>query len=473
MYRHFRFVVSLFVVAAIAAAPAGMKADEEINDTKTPLHLLRPSYDTPYGELSSAQVREVLDRIFNYIDSVTPAVVYDKDGKEITDYKKIKSGAYLNQGTFRLGSYEWGVTYQALLDASEKLGDGKYKDYVVERLRVLSESAPYFRKLLEKGETEAQMRQIAMPLNLDDAGAMGSAVARAQIAAPELNLGEIIDRYSDILENKTYRLADGTIARTRPHHNAVWLDDMYMAIPALVNLSKYRNDPRYLDMAADQALKFIDRMWVPEKNLFRHGYVEGLSEQPTFHWGRANGWAILTMSQLLDALPETHPARDKILSTFKKHVKGLAALQSKEGFWHQLLDRSDSYLETSATAIYTYCIAHAINEGWIEGITYGPVAHLGWEAVATKVTPKGEVEGTCVGTGMGFDPAFYYYRPVSAKAAHGYGPAIWAAAEMIRLLDSTYPRSNDSAIHYYRVDPENTDPLFFLDENGKAKSVIH
>lgn len=467
-----KYIIHLFL-GALALTPAASKADDEINDTRTPLHLLKPDYKIPYGEISASQVKADLDRVFNYIDSVTPAIVYDKDGKVVNDYSAIKSGARLNQGTFRLGSYEWGVTYQALLDASETLGDPKYKNYVVERLRVLSESAPAFRKLLEKGETEGQMRQVATPRTLDDAGAMGAAAMKAQMSAPGLRLGEIIDGYNNILLNKTYRLADGTIARTRPHHNAVWLDDMYMAIPALVALSKYKNDPSYLDEAAEMTMKFAARMWVPEKNLFRHGYVEGLREQPTFHWARANGWAILTMSQVLDALPENHPRRAEILELFRKHVKGLTALQTKDGFWHQLLDRPDSYEETSATAIYAYCLAHAINKGWIEGMTYGPAAQLAWNAVSSKITPAGEVTGTCVGTGMGFDPAFYYYRPVSSKAAHGYGPVIYAAQEMIRLLDSTFPRSNDSAVHFYKVDPENTDPLFSLDENGKAETVLH
>lgn len=214
-------------------------------------------------------------------------------------------------------------------------------------------------------------------------------------------------------------------------------------------------------------------MWMPEKNIFRHGYVEGLEEQPSMAWGRANGWAILTMTQLLDYLPTDHPHRAKIMTTLKNHVKGLTALQGKDGFWHQLLDRSDSYEETSATAIFTYCIAHAINQGWIEATTYGPVAHLGWEAVASKINDKGEVEDVCVGTGMGFDPAFYYYRPVSVKAAHGYGPVILAGAEMAKLLDNHYPRLNDTAIHYYKSDPQANTPIFSLDENGKAVEILH
>ena len=71
---------------------------------------------------------------------------------------------------------------------------------------------------------------------------------------------------------------------------------------------------------------------------------------------------------------------------------------------------------------------------------------LGWSAVASKVNEKGQVEGTCVGTGMAFDPAFYYHRPVNVFAAHGYGPALFAGAEITALLDQFSFRMNDSAI---------------------------
>jgi len=61
------------------------------------------------------------------------------------------------------------------------------------------------------------------------------------------------------------------------------------------------------------------------------------------------------------------------------------------------------------------------------------MANLAWNAVASKVLPNGQIEGICVGTGMAFDPAFYAYRPTSAKAAHGYGTALLAGAEIISM----------------------------------------
>jgi rhamnogalacturonyl hydrolase YesR len=114
------------------------------------------------------------------------------------------------------------------------------------------------------------------------------------------------------------------------------------------------------------------------------------------------------------------------------------------------LDRSDSYLETSATAIYSYCIAHACNKKWIDATTYAPMAMIAWNAVTTKINEKGQVEGTCVGTGMAFDPVFYYYRPVNVYAAHGYGPVLLAGAEMYQLVGNKSFNINDSSIQYYK-----------------------
>lgn len=89
------------------------------------------------------------------------------------------------------------------------------------------------------------------------------------------------------------------------------------------------------------------------------------------------------------------------------------------------------------------------------------ICMIGNEAVGNA---QGQVLGTCVGTGMGFDPAFYYYRPVSPYAAHGYGPVIFAGAEVIRLLATSHPRLNDSAIQFYTDDMSSFGPIFGVEK---------
>lgn len=450
---------------------------EEVNDMTTPLHLLKPAYKIPYGKLTADEVKASLDRVFAYCDKQTPHRILAADGSEVKNLKKLPEGAIVERGAFRIGSYEWGITYQALLDAARATGDVRYRDYVLRQFRLLVDAVPAFAgRDKNKAEiADAQMEQIIHPRALDDCGTMCTAMMKAKAVQADIMTNAIIDNYFDFVHNGQMRLSagagDNLFARNRPQHNTIWLDDMYMGIPTLAYAGIYYQNPDYFDEAATMYKSFVRRMWLPEKNIYRHGYVEGLAQQPTYHWARANGWAILTTVELLDMLPENHPDREFIMNQLRKHVAGLCALQSSEGFWHQLLDRNDSYLETSATAIYCYCIAHAIRKGWLEGVTYGGVAQLAWHAINTQILEDGRVAGTCVGTGMAFDPAFYYYRPVSPAAAHGYGPVIWAATEMYQLLKEWYPRTNDSGLHYYAQPQTNPSPLFYVTEDGQGEAV--
>lgn len=393
------------------------------------------------AEAQQKQIKEVLDRVYHYLDRSTPARIVDREtGRVIDNYSKIDERSVLERGAFGITTYEWGVTYSGMLKVAEITGDAQYADYTRERLLLVGESYPFFKNVQEEKGVSG-LQGLITPKWLDDCGSMGAAMMKASIRDPALakTLRPVIDNAFDFVMYKEYRLEDGILARMRPTDNSVWLDDMYMGITPIAYIAKLieKEDPVKAASLYNEAVRqiqlFQKYLWVPEMNLFRHGWIEKMEEHPSFFWARANGWAILTICDVLDLLPPNHQARESIIALLKKHIRGIAALQSGDGLWHQLLNRNDSYLETSATAMFTYCVAHAINEGWIDGMVYAPVAQQGWKGVITKVNEVGQVEDTCVGTGLGFDHGFYYKRPVSVYAAHGYGPVLLAGAEMIRL----------------------------------------
>jgi rhamnogalacturonyl hydrolase YesR len=214
-------------------------------------------------------------------------------------------------------------------------------------------------------------------------------------------------------------------------------------------------DHKYFDDAVKQILQMADRLYNPQLGLFDHGWnVTSADYDPQFYWGRANGWTLLSMAEMLEILPEGYQGHDKILNLYRSMVQSLAHLQDGTGFWHNLLDKNDTYLETSCTAIFTYCIAKGINEGWINHI-YGPVALTGWNAIKTRVLENGAVNGTCEGTTFASDNTYYYHRGRSIYATHGYGPVLYAGAEMIRLLQNdkfevlkAKPNSINSTYHF-------------------------
>jgi rhamnogalacturonyl hydrolase YesR len=425
--------------AAPAAAPAAVPP--------SPLASLRapPAYPVPYAPASVEQITATLDRVRTYLEKATPYGLVDRaTGQPVAD-PALPADAVVPRGDFLIVSYEWGVTYSGMLLAAEATGDARFKEYAARRLKFIAEAAPRFKPAPGAGgpppgggqgggiPPAALFRSVNAPRSLDDSGSMCAAMIKAHRAGVEGGLRPAIDTYIDWITAKQFRLADGTLARNRPLPNALWLDDLYMSVPALAQMGKLTGERRYYDDAVKQILQFSERMFDRSKGLYLHGWIQEMKVHPAFHWARANGWAIMAMTELLEVLPEDHPGRAAVLDLYRAQARGLAATQSGTGRWHQLLDRNDSYLETSATAIFAYSLARGINRGWIDALAYGPMVSLAWNAVAQQVNDQGQVEGTCVGTGMGFEPMFYYFRPTNVYAAHGYGPVLLAGAELIAL----------------------------------------
>ncbi|MDR1011828.1 MAG: glycoside hydrolase family 88 protein [Opitutaceae bacterium] len=470
-------------------APAQTPAAEPDLDTIVNLWRRPSPTPIPYAPAEVADIEAVMRRVVDYLETASPVIVTNTDTKErITDFSKpLPPRVELERGPFAIISYEWGVTYAGMIHAAEATGDARYTRFAARRLEAIAALSKHFSALPAGQRPERYpLRSVVMPRTLDDSGAMAAAMLKAvQSKTTGADLRPIIDRYLAHITTAQKRLPDGTLARDRPMPDSLWLDDLYMSVPALAQMGKLTGDTACHDDAVKQILQFAQRMFVTEpnsksisestststsvsesksisesasvsgsgKNLFMHGWVAGMTEHPAYHWGRANGWAIIAMVELLSVLPENHPQRPAILALLRAHARGLAATQGINGLWHQLLDRPETYEETSASAMFVYAFARAINRGWLDPLVYGPVASIGWNAVARQVNARGQVENVCVGTGMAFDPVFYAYRNVSPYAAHGYGPVLLAGAEMITLRKGIGADAvvHDGGTHYGKV----------------------
>ena len=416
----------------------------QITDANTPLHLLKPDYPTPYGAPEIAEVKQVLDRVYKFLDESTPAgVISTKDSSAVKNFNNLDGSIAFAPASFRLTSYEWGVTYAGMLLASEATGEEYFENYTDSRIKLIADVAKQHRG---KSFENSPVHSVLHPGALDDAGAICAAMIKAERKGLKAELRPVINNFIDYISNNQHRLNDGTLARNRPQDNTLWLDDLFMSVPALAQMGELTGETKYFDDAVKQVKQFSERMFNEDKGLYMHGWVQAMEDKPQYHWARANGWAVMAMVELLEVLPKDHPGYEDVLGQLQVHIRGISKYQHGTGFWHQLLDKSDTYLETSATAIFAYSITRAINRGYIDKLTYSPMAILAWNAVSTKVNDQGQVEGTCVGTGMGFDPAFYYYRPINKYAAHGYGPVLLAGAEMILLLKNNDFEINDSSL---------------------------
>jgi len=400
-----------------------------------------PAYVAVARQPTPADITAILDRVLAYVDSATPARLIDRQTqREITDFTSVQPNLTLERDPsrpFMIASYEWGVAYSGMLSAAEATGDARFSDFVARRFALIAHALPSFRAQPAGGGPPFRnpLRGLIAPQRLDDIGAMDAALIKARLAGVGPDLQPVIATAAEFLSRGQFRLPDGTLARHWPVPESIWADDMYMSVPALAQMGKLTGQASYYDDAVRQVLQISQRLFEPAKGIYRHGWISANPDSLDVHWARANGWCMLAMAELLDVLPADHPGRTQVLGLLRAQIRGVAALQSGLGLWHQLLDRPDTYLETSASAMFVYGIAHAVDQGWISP-EYATIAQTGWNAVAGKVNAQGQVEGTCVGTNFALDLPYYYFRPTSPLAAHGYGPTLLAGAEMLRLLRS-------------------------------------
>ncbi|MDD4489584.1 MAG: glycoside hydrolase family 88 protein [Paludibacter sp.] len=410
---------------------------KQINDGNSGLYNFYSDYPMPYYVPTYEDILEKVIRITKFLEkSTSKSVVDGKTGKTITNLKELSPDFNFGETDFRPYNYEWGVTYAGMIRLYQVTGDERFKDYCVPRMRLLYDVLPTVQKFANQNPNyRGTLNTIVLPRELDHAGSICAAmILCSREGIINFSLRPHIDHLMDWIVNKQHRLDNGTFVREVPYKYTIWLDDIYMSVPALVQMYALTKENKYLEDAINQVIRFTEKLFIPKRSLFMHSYVTTMEVHPAYFWGRANGWATLAMSELLNLLPTEHPRYQEVLDIFKKHCWGLINCQASNGMWHQLLDRNDSYLESSATAMFVYGLAKGVNRGWLDEKVFGPPALLGWNGLSTQINNTGQIENVCVGTGVAYDVGYYYFRHVHPYTSHGYGPVLLAGAEILEMI---------------------------------------
>jgi len=243
-----------------------------------------------------------------------------------------------------------------------------------------------------------------------------------------------LKRVTDWVVNGQDRLKNGVFCRNYKGYTTVWADDVYMSVPFLVRIGKIANDTSFWDDAIKNTLGFHKMLFDKNKGLYWHSYCEQLDTTGVAHWGRANGWAIVAKCDLLEFIPKGYPGWEKVRESLFEQIVGISRYQTANGMWRQLLDKTDSFLETSGTAMFTYGVAKAINEGWIPEI-YSSIAINGWASIVENIEPDGQITNISEGFNIRQDLSYYYNRPKPLNDPHGLGAVLLAGIEIYKMKD--------------------------------------
>ncbi len=250
--------------------------------------------------------------------------------------------------------------------------------------------------------------------------ALGQWAADTQWAAPNPNLtANWKDQVSQNGDAATL-LAQGFSPQTR-----YWIDDMYMINVLQTQAYRATQNPIYLERAAHEMVSYLDKLQQPN-GLFFHA-----SDAPHF-WGRGNGWFAAGFTELLRVLPKDNPNYARIIAGYRTMMASLLKYQGEDGMWRQLVDRPESWPETSGSAMFTFAFISGVKNGWLDEATYGPAARKAWLALVGYLNPDGNLREVCEGTNKKDDYDFYMKRAKVVGDLHGQSPMLWCTSALLR-----------------------------------------
>lgn len=397
---------------------------------------------TASGGISNAEIRDVVVRVARH--QIHPLA--DGDYPAVTTIAEAKS-AKAPEGIEWV--YPWGVTLSGMVRSTEVTHDREVAEFVAQHNLICGRYYEWLAGLEKQFDDSREVKRFArdsalhrlMSLgSLDSCGAMGTEMIDSILRQRRQESGAekvIIARIADWICHKQDRLPDGTLWRhsatdvekTMPV-GTVWPDDLYMGGVFLVRYSQYTGNRKYLD---DAASNIIHQAALEEDSdgLWFHGYFVKAKQHAPYKWGRGNGWVTMTLVETLSAMPKSDPLRPQVLAILRQQIEGLKKVQAPDGMWRQILDKPELWEETSCTGMFAYGIARAVNRGWIDP-TNMVVARRAFAALAKRVTPDGEVLGTCEGTSIGTSLNFYIHRQQPVNDPHGRGPIMLAGTEILR-----------------------------------------
>ncbi len=185
----------------------------------------------------------------------------------------------------------------------------------------------------------------------------------------------------------------GVYAYYAPHREQLWLDTLYMVCPSLAEYTSLTGQQRYVEEAAQQLIVHARYLQDERTGLFSHMYDARIQDQARVFWGRGNGWVTMSCVDVLRRLDRTSPRHEQVRTIFARQMRGLLAVQDqRSGLWRTVLDRPETYLETSASAMFLYGLREGIRLGLLED-QHIHALRKAWTALAEQVDANGVVEG--------------------------------------------------------------------------------
>jgi unsaturated rhamnogalacturonyl hydrolase len=223
---------------------------------------------------------------------------------------------------------------------------------------------------------------------LVNGGPLGEAVAELA-ARGDSRAAEALERQRWWFLRFSPRDDEGVVWHLRGF-SEVWVDSIYMVVPILV----LTGDVAPADM---QYRMHREHLWDEPSGLYGHraDTVTGQRVRGAF-WASGNGWAAAGIARALriggDRVPDE--MRGRWQSNTRDLLDAVAAHETADGRFHDVLDDPASFTDGAAGLMFAYAAFTGVADGWLAA-KYADHAELWLAAALAKVDADGVIHGVC------------------------------------------------------------------------------
>lgn len=224
------------------------------------------------------------------------------------------------------------------------------------------------------------------------------------------------------------QLSPADTALLRDPGPGVYVDCLHFDPPFFAHLGRIVGSSELRDEAVRQALGYLDLLYDPGDQLFRHFYLERTGRAYIRGWGRGQGWAVLGLLDVIELLAADDPHRERFAGVVRQVASTMIGLQRRDGHWATIVDDPVSGDETSTAAFMAAAFWKGVELGVLDPRSVGRPAELAWQAALSGVDQDGKLDG--VSAAVGSCTALSHYRnvPTGLLVPWGQGPLLLAAA---------------------------------------------
>ena len=238
--------------------------------------------------------------------------------------------------------------------------------------------------VLRQGD-DGRLALIENTIAIADPAASGMAVKKAFEITADARYEKALDKMTHYILKSAPRASNGAVFQLLDR-NQVWVDSMGMVPPYLVMVGEVKE-------AVAQVKAVIELLWNSDKQLFSHMYDDDRKafEREAF-WTSGNGWALYGLVTMLSELGEDYLDDKAFLRTyFTTLVDSMKQYQLENGLFYDVIDDSDTFVETNGAQMFAYAVFEGIEQGILDE-SYRTYAEKAFVAATEKVDSYGFVK---------------------------------------------------------------------------------